>query len=138
MRKYNIYATLLDTFQNYLDSDKIYSRYWGNSENPPRTPKEFEQLQYQAVLDRINRMPFDSDAADRGTCFNEIIDCIVERRKSDKMELLSTETTIKTKCPLGNGRGDLLPVHRRSKKGNLAEPDILQKSLQEHTGIQLV
>lgn len=97
MRKYNIYATLLDTFQNYLDSDKIYSRYWGNSENPPHTPKEFEQLQYQAVLDRINRVPFDSDAADRGTCFNEIIDCIVERRKSDKMELLSTDTTIKAK-----------------------------------------
>ena len=54
-------------------------------------------MQYQAVLDRINRVPFDSDAADRGTCFNEIIDCIVERRKSDKMELLSTDTTIKAK-----------------------------------------
>ena len=97
MRKYNIYATLLDTFQNYLDSDKIYSRHWGNSDNPPHTPKEFEQLQFQAVLDRINRVPFDSDAADRGTCFNEIIDCIIERRKSDKMELLSTDTTIKAK-----------------------------------------
>ena len=40
-------------------------------------------------------MPFDSDAADRGTCFNEVIDCIVERRKSDKMILSSTEDTIK-------------------------------------------
>ena len=70
MKEYNIYATLLDTFQNYLDSDKIYNRYWGNSENPPHTPKEFEMLQYQAVIDRINRVPFDSDAADRGTCFN--------------------------------------------------------------------
>ncbi len=49
MKEYNIYATLLDTFQNYLDSDKIYNRYWGNSENPPHTPKEFEQLQFQAA-----------------------------------------------------------------------------------------
>lgn len=95
MKEYNIYATLLDAFQNYLDSDKIYNRYWGNSENPPHTPKEFEQLQYQAVIDRINRVPFDSDAADRGTCFNEAID-MVNGQSSGKISISGGEDTLGT------------------------------------------
>lgn len=87
--QYRFYATLLDTFQSYLDSDKIWDKYWGNSATPPHKPEEFERLQMQAVIDRINRIPFDSDAADRGTVFNEIIDCIIDGRNSEKVELKS-------------------------------------------------
>ena len=32
--KYKIYATLLDSYFNYLNSDVIYERYYGWSENP--------------------------------------------------------------------------------------------------------
>jgi hypothetical protein len=74
MIRYNIYATLLDGFQNFLDSSEIYQEYWGFSENPAKTEEGFEKEQYQSLIDRINRKPFDSEAASKGTAFNELID----------------------------------------------------------------
>ena len=41
--KYKFYATILDAFWNYLNSDIIYNRYWGFSDNPPHTEEEFQQ-----------------------------------------------------------------------------------------------
>ncbi|MCD8302580.1 MAG: HNH endonuclease [Prevotellaceae bacterium] len=84
---YRIYATLLDSFQSFVDSDKVWERYWGFSENPPMTEDAFRESQRRALLDRINRVPFDSAAADRGTAFNEIVDCMVEHRTSERMEI---------------------------------------------------
>lgn len=85
--KYKFYATLLDAFTSYLKSDAIWERYWGFSENPPHTPEEFRQKQFQSLIDTINRVPFDSEAADKGTAFNEVIDCMIENRKSDKVHV---------------------------------------------------
>lgn len=85
--KYRIYATLLDAFGGYLNSDVIWDKYWGWSENPPHTPEEFHEQQFQELIDRINRKPFDSEAADRGTVFNEIIDCMIENRKSETVQV---------------------------------------------------
>lgn len=85
--KYKFYATLLDSFQGYLNSSEIYQKYWGFSENPAKTEEEFELEQYQGLIDRINRVPFDSEAADKGTAFNEVIDCIIDNVKSEKMEI---------------------------------------------------
>ena len=87
--KYLLYATLLDAYQDYLGSDKIYSEYWGFSENPPFSEEEFHEKKRRELVDRINRVPFDSEKADRGTAFNEIVDCIVLGKKSDKMEIES-------------------------------------------------
>lgn len=92
--KFKFYATLLDKFTDYLKSDVIYERYWGFSENPPHTPEEFRQKQFQSLIDTINRVPFDNEAADKGTAFNEVIDCMIENRKSEKVQverLLSDE-----------------------------------------------
>ena len=80
---YRFYATLLDAFNDYLNSDAIWNKYWGFSENPPHDPEEFHEQQFKELIDRINRQPFDSEAADRGTAFNEVIDCMIENRKSD-------------------------------------------------------
>lgn len=91
---YRFYATLLDGFQDYLNSDTIWEKYWGYSENPPHTPEEFKQKQFQSFIDRINRVPFDSEAADKGTAFNEIIDCMIEHRKSDKVDVRYAYETI--------------------------------------------
>ena len=91
---YRFYATLLDGFQDYLNSDTIYEKYWGYSENPPHTPEEFRQKQFQSLIDRINRVPFDSEAADKGTAFNEIVDCMIEHRKSDKVDVRYAYETI--------------------------------------------
>lgn len=70
--KWRFYATLLDTFMNYVESDAVWEKYWGWSDAPPHTPEEFRQEQFQQLIDRINRVPFDSEAADKGTAFNEV------------------------------------------------------------------
>lgn len=77
---YCFYATLLDGFTDYLNSDQIWETYWGWSENPSMTVDEFREKQFQSLIDRINRVPFDSEPADKGTAFNELVDCLVEHR----------------------------------------------------------
>lgn len=89
MKRYNIYATLLDGYQNYLSSSDIYQKYWGYAEAPEFTEEEFEQKQFQSLIDRINRVPFDSESASQGTAFNEVVDCIIEGRKSELMDIAS-------------------------------------------------
>ncbi|MBQ8969234.1 MAG: HNH endonuclease [Bacteroidaceae bacterium] len=84
---FKFYPTLLDGFQSYLNSDIIYERYWGYSENPPCGIEEFRQKQFQSLIDRINRVPFSSEKADRGTVFNEIVDCMVLHKNSDKVKV---------------------------------------------------
>ena len=86
---YLFYATLLDGYQNYLSSSEIYNKYWGFSDEPEFSEEEFEQKQFQSLIDRINRVPFDSEPADQGTAFNEIIDCIILKKKSKRMEVES-------------------------------------------------
>jgi hypothetical protein len=84
---FQFYATLLDNYQNYIDADLNYDKFWGFSENPPCTAEEYVIKQRAALIDSINRVPFESEAADKGTAFNEVIDCIIENRKSDKMDI---------------------------------------------------
>jgi len=55
--KYKIYPTLLDGFQRYLDSE--------------------EDTALQELIDKINRKPFASVAADKGTAFNEVVDGLI-------------------------------------------------------------
>ena len=85
--KYCVYATLLDSFTQYQKSETVYDKYYGWSENPPMTEEEFRQKCFQDLIDRINRKPLDSEAADRGTCFGEIIDCMIEHRKSETVQV---------------------------------------------------
>lgn len=86
--KYRFYATLLDTYQSYLSSESIWQKYWGNSskEDAP-TAEEFEKRCFSDLLDRINRVPFTSEAADRGTCFNEIVDCLILNRNTERKDM---------------------------------------------------
>lgn len=84
------YATLLDAFTDYLNSDTLWEKYWGWSDNPPHTPEEFKEKQFRELIDRINRVPFDSEAADRGTAFNEVVDALIERRKPHGMDVERT------------------------------------------------
>ncbi|HRS68433.1 MAG TPA: HNH endonuclease [Paludibacteraceae bacterium] len=53
---YKFYATLLDSFTRYLNSDSD------------------EAL--QELLNKINRVPFTSEAAEKGTAFNELVDLL--------------------------------------------------------------
>lgn len=84
--KYVFYPTLLDCFQNYLDSDIIWSKYWGRSYPPKITREEFRETNYQRLLDNINKVKGEPNVlADRGTVFNEIIDCLRERGNPKKI-----------------------------------------------------
>ena len=85
--RFRFYASLLDAFQQYLDSDIIWEKYWGYSETPPHTPEEFRKQQFQSLIDRINRVHYENEAVDRGTAFNEVIDCMVENRGTDKVKV---------------------------------------------------
>jgi hypothetical protein len=79
--KYKFYPTLLDSFQSYLDRAEIYQKYYGFSETPPYSEVEWDEKMFKELIDKINRVPFESEAVDKGTVFNEIIDCSIENRK---------------------------------------------------------
>ena len=89
--KYRFYATLLDAFQNYLDSEKNYSTFY-SSDNPSLSCDEYEDKVFKEFIDKLNRVPFSSEAADRGTAFNEVVDCLISNTKSEKCEFTIDET----------------------------------------------
>ena len=92
---FKIYPSLLDAFQTYLDSEKNWETFYDRGENPKITLDEFNEKAYKELIDKINRVPFKSDAADKGTAFNEIVDCIIENRKSSKFNIY---TVVDKRC----------------------------------------
>ena len=85
---YNIYPTLLDMYSTYLYSDTIWEKYWGYSQNPTTTPEEFHAAKFMDLIDAINRVQGEpSEAADRGTCFNEIVDCLILNRPTQRADM---------------------------------------------------
>lgn len=77
-RLYKFYPSLLDGFQGWIDSDSIWDKYWGKSENPKISMEEFEVQQRQSFIDKVNRVPFTSAAAEKGTAFNDLVDLIAD------------------------------------------------------------
>lgn len=74
---YKIYPSILDGFQGLLDSDRNWEKFYGSSEAPSLSPSEYEQKVERELIDKVNRVPFTSEAASKGTAFNEIVDCIL-------------------------------------------------------------
>ena len=89
MLKYNFYATLLDKFEGYINCSRIYQQYYGFTDEPSITEEEFEKQQFDGLINTINRIPFESEPAAKGTAFNEMIDCIIEKRTSEDYEITS-------------------------------------------------
>lgn len=89
--KYNIYPSLLDSYQGYLNSADIYDKYWGNSFAPPFTYEEFLIRQFDDLIDKINRVRKDLIKADMGTAFNEIVDCMILGRNSDVIKISTSK-----------------------------------------------
>lgn len=83
--------SLLDKFQNFLDSEVLYEKFYGFSDEPSITYEQYEQENFQSLIDSINRVPFESVAADKGSCLNEIVDCIVMKvpRTRDDIKIAS-------------------------------------------------
>jgi len=92
--KYNFYATLLDSFDGYIHSDKTYQAYWGFAENPSITEEEFHLEQRKNLIDKINRVPFETtEAIEKGNAFEEVINSIIKKQNSEKMTLKSYPAT---------------------------------------------
>ena len=74
--KYRFYPSLLDKFEQYLRADEQVESFW-NIDNETgeykKSPEEIEAELKQSLLDTINRVPFESEAADKGTAFNAVI-----------------------------------------------------------------
>lgn len=89
--KYRIYPSLLDKFQSYLDSEQEADSFYNTDQETGEqklTADEIADRHERELLDTINRVPREpSEAADKGTCFNEIVDCIIEHRKSGKEDV---------------------------------------------------
>lgn len=87
--KYYIYPSLLDAYQNYLNSEETWFKFWGNSDTPSITIEEFERKQFAGLIDNINRVQpawEDTEKRDRGTAFNNLIDAFIIGEKSDCIE----------------------------------------------------
>lgn len=88
--KYRIYATLLDAYVMYDRSEALWEKLYGFSAEPPCSMDEFKEQKKKELIDRINRVPFESEAADRGTAFNEVVDALKESRQPRAMEVERT------------------------------------------------
>lgn len=97
--KYCFYATLLDAYTKYLTTgmeDAFYQdeagKWHKNFDEAEGTfhysQEEVDALLLQELLDKINRKPFEpSEAADKGTIFNEIVDCILAGRGTKNKDM---------------------------------------------------
>lgn len=85
MIKYNFYATLLDAYQNYLDAEATYNKYYAESDKYS-CYDEYEEQCKKEFIDKLNRVPFDSEAADKGTAFNSLVDYVNSKIKPEDME----------------------------------------------------
>lgn len=80
--KYRIYPSLLDKYEALLHvEEEVESPFNLDAETGEykRTEEEIEFELKKSLIDAINRVPFDSEAADRGTAFNAIIDSYIHR-----------------------------------------------------------
>lgn len=98
--KYRIYPSLLIAFQNLLDYEQVAEEDWNKVGEATHkrgecldreigdyklTPEEMYLKLECDLLDSINRIDGRfGEAADKGTAFNEIVDCLIENRKSSR------------------------------------------------------
>lgn len=84
--RYRIYPSLLDKFQSFLDVEQSVEEWWNlDSEGEYKeTADDMSDRLEQELIDGINRVPREPiEAADKGTCFNEVIDCLIAGRKCE-------------------------------------------------------
>lgn len=97
---YRIYPSLLIVYQNLLDYELVAEEDWNKVSEEAHergeyldrdigdyklTPDEMYLKLEADLLDSINRIDGQfGEAADKGTAFNEIVDCLIENRKSSR------------------------------------------------------
>lgn len=84
---YRIYPSALNGFQRLLDATVDAEDFSNLTEDGDYrcSPDEIAAEREQDLIDSINRVPHEPiELADRGTAFNEIVDCIVLNKKSTR------------------------------------------------------
>lgn len=93
--QYKIYPSLLDAYQRYIDttpetffyqdaSGRWHINYSESKDEYTYSPDEVDEMAKEQLLAKINRLPYSSLAATRGTAFNEIIDSLVNGSASER------------------------------------------------------
>lgn len=88
--KYRIYPSLLDKFQDLLDAESEYESPFNKNSYTGEytlTLEEVEEKLKKSLIDSINRVPFQSLAADNGTVFNELVDCMHKGRNTFRKDM---------------------------------------------------
>ncbi len=100
---YRLYPSLLDKFQSLIDYEQETEQPWNivseaahkNGKHLDKevgdyilSPDEMYVKIEKELIDQINRCPKEpNEAADKGTAFNEIVDCLIENRKSSREDI---------------------------------------------------
>lgn len=81
--KYKFYPSLLDQFEKYLHVDREFEHHFNQDQETGEYKKTYEEIETeikQSLLNSINRVPFDSEPADKGTAFNDIVDYFIHKK----------------------------------------------------------
>lgn len=80
--KYFFAPTLLDAFCDFINAESIWSKYWGDADEPKISLADYEEQSYQAILDRINRVKGEPiEAAEKGTAWNDLVDTLLHNKQ---------------------------------------------------------
>lgn len=91
---YQFYATLLDAYQDYLNAEANWEKFYG-TDDPSVSLDEYVAKCERELVDKINRVPFESEAADKGTAFNEVVDrFIVGNVSRPDIDITADETFV--------------------------------------------
>ena len=83
--RFRFTPSILQSWSDYVNSDRLWEKFYGSKEDPSVTMEEFQEKKERELWDAINRIDRGPiEAADRGTCLNEIIDMIIEGRPVEK------------------------------------------------------
>jgi hypothetical protein len=87
--RYRVYASLLDKFQSLKDYEKVAEEPWNKKDDEYiLTPDEMYSKLEVELINTINRCPKEpSEAADKGTAFNEVIDCLILNKPTDRTDM---------------------------------------------------
>lgn len=95
--KYKFYPSLLDKFQSFVDmsaEDYFYqdeNGVWHKNYNEATgeyhySESEVYDLAKQELINAINRVRSTSEAASKGTAFNELVDVLIHNKKSEVID----------------------------------------------------
>lgn len=88
--KYRFSPSAINKFYEYLNSDQEFEGKWnrGAGGDYKQSAQEIAEIKERELLDYINKVPqAQSEAADKGTVFNEIIDRLILHKKDGREDV---------------------------------------------------